>query len=387
MKLSRLCFTCGLPATLLVAGPALAQEPGAWAFSGDLRAMYSTSWRDTRSGDSRESDTFGSRLRMRLRRDLNENWRVQGRFATTFEDSGNDAEFYVRPERESATEVEPGTATLDELFVQYRTDDRKTEFRFGRMQSTFTLPLITSKSLDRNQASNINIGWTDGVYLGRQVTNDWKATVTAQFNSHEGNGTLTRGPLDFSDSGSRVSLYSTLESDAEIGPVFMRALTVTWYPDALAFEGVQSARREDYAAATFKMAAGWDVGDAVGGAGTRLVVAGSLGQALNMPDKDVLGLPGRGDTNGFAWHLGFDLVELWPRHTVGVIFGEADAGWLISNDYRQNDSLAEFRWSWQVTEPLRIQFRARWRQEQNLRAGALIAQRDRDMRLRATWKF
>lgn len=387
MKQHYFRLACSLLCAAPVAAPASAAQDGSWELSGDLRAMYSASRRDTRSGAQTDSDTAGSRLRIRLRRDLNENWRVQGRFATTIEDKGNDAEFYVRPERESATGVEPGTATLDELFVQYRTDDRRTELRFGRMQSTLKLPLITSKSLDRNQASNINIGWTDGVYLGRQVTRDWKASVTAQFNSREGNGTPTRGPLEFSDSGSRASIFSTLESDAEIGPVFLRALTLTWYPNALAVDGVQAARREDYTAATFKVAAGWDVGDATGRPGTRLVVAGAVGQAFNRPGNSVLGLPEGGDTDGFAWHLGADIVDLWPRHSMGVVVGQADAGWLISNDYRQNDSLAEFRWSWQITEALRLQFRARWRQEQELRGGALIAQRDRDMRLRATWKF
>lgn len=380
------CAGCLL---VLFAFDAQAQTPapGGWDFSGDLRAMYAASWRDTRSGEQTDGDTFGSRLRMRLRNDLNANWRVQGRFATSYEDKGNDAEFFIRSARESATGIEPGSMTLDELFVQYRTDDRRTEFRLGRMQSSFKLPLITGKSLDRNQASNINVGWTDGVYLGRELNDNWKVTLTAQYNSRDGNGIVTRGPLEFSDSGSRVSAFATLESDSEIGPVFLRALTLTWYPDALAVEGLQSARREDYTAATFKMAAGWDVGDAVGTAGTRLVVAGSVGQAFNQPENRVMGIPENGDADGLGWQLGADLVEIFPRHTVGVVFGQADAGWLISNDIRQNDSLAELRWSWQVTDPFRLQFRARWRQEQELRAGAVIAQRDRDMRLRATWKF
>ncbi|MEX2497852.1 MAG: hypothetical protein WD397_03130 [Wenzhouxiangellaceae bacterium] len=387
MKVLRTCCTsCCL---VLFALGAEAQTPaaGGWDFSGDLRAMYAASWRDTRAGEQTDGDTFGSRLRMRLRNDLNDNWRVQGRFATSYEDKGNDAEFFIRSARESATDIEPGSMTLDELFVQYRSDDRRTEFRLGRMQSSFTLPLITGKSLDRNQASNINVGWTDGVYLGRELNDNWKVTLTGQYNSRDGNGIVTRGPLEFSDSGSRVSAFATLESDAEIGPVFLRALTLTWYPDALAVQGLQSARREDYTTATFKMAAGWDVSDAVGTAATRLVVAGSVGQAFNQPDNAVMGIPERGDADGFGWQLGADLQEIFPRHTVGVVFGQADAGWLISNDFRQNDSLAELRWSWQVTDPFRLQFRARWRQEQELRAGAVIAQRDRDMRLRATWKF
>jgi len=363
------------------------QEQGAWQYSGDLRAMYSSSWRDTRSGEQSDSDTLGGRLRVRLRNDIDANWRVQGRFATSYEDKGNDAEFFIRSARESATSIEPGSMTLDELFVQYRSDDRRTEFRVGRMQSSFKLPLITGKSLDRNQASNINVGWTDGFYLGRQLTDGWKATLTGQYNSRDGNGTVTRGPLAFDDSGSRISAFATLESDTEIGPVFLRALTLTWYPDALAVDGLQSARREDYTAATFKMAAGWDVGPAIGSAGTRLVGAGSVGHAVSRPGNAALGIPESGQADGLGWQLGADLAEIFPRHTVGVVFGQADAGWLISNDYRQNDSLAEIRWSWQVTDPLRLQFRARWRQEQELRDGAVIAQRDRDMRLRATWKF
>ena len=374
---------------MLVAAKAQAEarEQGAWQFSGDLRGFYSSSWRDTRQREKTDSETYGSRLRMRLRNDLDGNWRVQGRFAASYEDRDNDARLFLRSWRESPTAVEPGAMTLDELFVQYQSDDRRTEIRLGRLQSSFTLPLITGKSLDRNQASNIDIGWTDGVYLGRQLTESWKATLTAQYNSRKGNGIATRGPLDFADSGSRVSTFATLESDAELGPVFLRALTLTWYPDALAVDGPESSRRQDYVAATVKIAAGWDIGSALGTAGTRLVLAGSVGRAFNRPENTRMGIPQSGDAGGTAWQVGADLVEIFPRHTVGVVFGQADAGWLISNDYRQNDSLAEIRWSWQVTDPLRLQFRARWREEQELLSGADRAQRDRDIRLRATWAF
>lgn len=382
-------FGLATAALLFVAAtsPLRAAEPVKWAFSGDLRVSYSAAWRDTRNGGETDSDTLGSRLRMRLRGDLNANWRVQGQFATRYDDSGNDAEFFIRSARDSATSLEPGSMTADELFVQYRTDDRRTEFRVGRMQSDFKLPLVTAKSLDRNQASNINIGWTDGIYLGHQLSERWKTTVTAQYNSRAGNATATRGPLDFSDSGSRVSAFATLESDAEIGPIFMRALTLTWYPEALATDGLQAGRRQDYIAATLKLGAGWNVGSLIGTDATRLVIAGSLGQALNRPKNAVMGIPEAGSADGFGWQLGADLVEFLPRQRVGVVFGQADAGWLISNDYRQNDSLAELRWDWQLTEPFSVQFRARWRQERKLLAGASLAQRDHDMRIRATWKF
>ena len=378
----------GLVFWLLVPVLAAAQsEPSEWRITGDLRTMYSASWRDARDGSERDSDTLGARFRLRLARDLNSSWRVQTRFATTFEDQGNDPEFFIRSNRESPTSIEPGSATLDEAFLQYRSPDRATEVRVGRMQSSFKLPLITGKSLDRNQASNINIGWTDGILLRRDLIGGWQTSLTGQYNSADGNGTVLRGPLDFSDSGSRISTWATLENNEELGPVFLRALTLTWYPDALAADGIADPGREDYVAATLKAAAGWALGDVFGGAATRLVVAGSVGQAFNRPSKQTMRLPGEGQSDGFSWQLGADLVEIFPDHTIGVVTAQADAGWLISNDFRQNDSLAEFRWQWQVSKPLLLEFRARWRREIDLLAGVADKQRDRDMRLRATLKF
>jgi len=375
-------MAAGLTAGILASPFSAAQQTGPWQLSGDLRAMYISSWRDARDGSESDSGTLGSRLRVRLRKDIHANWRFQTRLAATMEDEGNDFDFFIRPERESSTAVEPGTTTLDELFLQYASADKRTEVRFGRMQSSLKLPLITDKSLDRNQASNINIGWTDGIYFGHRLSENWKATLTAQYNDSDGNGTATRGPLDFDDSGSRVSTFATLESDREVGPVFMRALTLTWYPDALAIDGVAAPAREDYLNATWKMAAGWDLSS-----GMRIVAAGEIGYAFNTPRNAVLGLSGTGDADGLAWQLGADLVGFLPNQRAGLVIGQADAGWLISNDYRQNDSLAEFRWSWQVIESLRVQFRARWRYEQDARANALNKQRDRDIRFRATYSF
>lgn len=373
---------CGL--ALVGTETAIAQDSGGWDISGDLRVMfYSENWRDTRSGATDDAASSGARFRLRLRRELGENWRLQTRFAATAADQGNDWDAYLRSWRESGTAVDPGTATLDEFFLQYTSPDDATQVRIGRMQSTLTLPLITSKSLDRNQASNINIGWTDGISLRREFGNDWYAEVIAEYHSQKGNGFTTRGPLTFDDSGSRVGLFGVLGSDAEVGPIFMRAITLTVMPDSLATRGFNANERDDYITATGKLAAGWDLDEA----GRRLVVAGEAGYAFNQPQNAVLGLPGDGDVGGLAWEIGADLVEVFPNHSIGVIYGQTDAGWLISNDYRQNNELAEFRWQWKVTDPLRLEFRARWRRDLERAAGAPFLQRDRDVRLRATWKF
>lgn len=365
-----------------MAGAAVAQSTSPWQVSGDLRAAFQADWRDARDGSENHASDWGSRFRLRLRRDFGAGWRFQSRFASTFEDEGNEPELFIRSQRQSSTSSAPGTMTFDEAFLRWQSASKATRVQIGRFQSSLKLPLITNKSLDRNQASNINIGWTDGIELTRELGRGWEGLLVAQYNGHDGNGTPTRGPIDFSDSGSRVSSFAALVNEEQWGPIIQRALAVTWYPDALASDGTALPRREDYVTATFKLAAGWDLGER-----TRLIVGGELGQALETPTNAAMRLSGGGDSDGLGWLLGADLVELFPDHRVGIVYGQADAGWLISNDLRQNDSLAELRWSWQVSEPLRVQFRARWRYEQERRVGAAQKQKDRDMRLRATWSF
>ncbi|MFU8877554.1 MAG: hypothetical protein ACNA7E_05380 [Wenzhouxiangellaceae bacterium] len=376
------CWPAAAVMTIAVCCTVNAVHAQPWQLTGDLRLAWQGDWRDARDGESSSSDALNSRVRLRLRHDLGDNWRFQTRLAGTFRDSGNDFDLFLRPERATPTAVEPGSVTPDEFFLQYRSPDRRTELRFGRLQSSLKLPLVTEKSLDRNQASNVNIGWTDGIYLGHRFSEHWKATLTAQYNDRDGNGTATRGPLDFRDSGSRASAFATLESEREIGPLFMRALTLTWYPDALAVDGVAGSKREDYLNATWKMGAGWDLAS-----GMRVIVAGEAGYAFNTPPNSVMGLPGRGDADGLAWQFGADLVGFLPGHQAGLVIGQADAGWLISNDYRQNDSLAEFRWRWHVQSSLVLEMRTRWRYEQDRRLTAPEKQRDRDIRFRITYSF
>lgn len=376
----RACMFCLLLAG--ATGVAAAQTAGPWQVSGDFRSAFEAEKRDARDGSENESSTWGTRFRLRLRRDFGDHWRFQTRLASTFEDEGNDAEFFIRSQRQSSTNIAPGSTTLDEAFLRWQSADKATRVQVGRFQSSLGLPLVTDKSLDRNQATSNNIGWTDGLQLTRDLGRGWEGLLVAQYNGHDGNGTPTRGPIEFSDSGSRISSFAALVNEQPWGPIIQRALAVTWYPDALATDGVTAPRREDYVTATFKLAAGWDVGKR-----TRLIVGGELGQALNTPTNTAMRLPGGGDSDGFGWLLGADLVDIFPDHRVGIVYGEADAGWLVSNDIRQNDKLAELRWSWQVSEPLRIQFRARWRYEKVQRVGAPFKQKDRDMRLRFTWSF
>lgn len=384
MKNLRFYFFCLVLAGAVSSDRASATEPGGWAVSGDFRThLYAENWRDTRSGATDDAASSGVRFRLRLQRGIGEHCEFQTRLAASAEDRGNDWDFYIRSNRDSGTAVNPGTATLDEFFVQCEAPGSGSQWRLGRMQSNLDLPHMATRSLDRSQASALNIGWTDALAFRQQLGGGWYGEVLAQYNGPDGNGQATRAPIVFDDSDSRVGLFGVLGSDEPLGPVFMRALAVTVYPDALASRGLESSQREDYVMSTFKLGAGWDLA----ASGRRLVVVGELGHAFETPERAALGLPGRGDAGSWGWQVGADLVNVFPRHSIGLNYGQADAGLLISNDFRQNNELAEFRWQFRYSATLRFEFRARWRRELDRLADAPFLQRDRDVRLRTTWKF
>lgn len=372
-----------IAAGLLLASPVRA-DVSTWDVSGDLRLhVYAENWRDTRAGASDDSASSGARFRLRLRRDISDACRFQTRFAATAADQDNDWDFYIRGHRDSGTEVNPGTATFDEFFFQCNSGDRASEWKIGRIQSNLTLPHLAARSFDRHQISRINIGWTDAIAYRRNFANGWYGEALAQYNGSDGNGQTFRGPITFDDSDSRIGFFGVLGSDAALGPVFMRALSLTVYPDALAPAGITSAERDDYILGAFKLGAGWDLGEA----GRRLVAVGELAHAFNTPLKSTVRLPGSGDVGGWGWQVGADLVNILPKHSVGLNYGQADGGMLISNDFRQNNELAELRWQYRHSAALRFEFRARWRRDLERLDGAAFLQRDRDIRLRTTYRF
>jgi len=377
-------YSCS--AALFCFGLALTAPAGvsAWDLSGDFRVhAYTEAWRDTRDGERTNLNASGARLRLRLREAVGDACRFQTRFAATALDEGNDWDFYLRSHRDNGVGVRPGTATLDEFFLQCESGGGRSQWRIGRMQSNLDLPHMATRSFDRSQASALNIGWTDGIAYRHDFANGWYTDLMAQYNGRDGNGQTFRGPISFDDSGARVGFFGILGSDEALGPVFMRALSVTVYPDTLAPKGIENPEREDYVLAAFKLAAGWDLNDA----GRRLVAVAELAHALDTPQDSALQLPGAGDVGAWGWQIGADIDDLFPRHSMGINYGQSDGGMLLSNDFRPNNELFEYRWQFQATPALRFEFRARWRRELERRIDAPFLQRDRDIRFRTTYRF
>jgi hypothetical protein len=78
-------------------------------------------------------------------------------------------------------------------------------------------------------------------------------------------------------------------------------------------------------------------------------------------------------------------MDFKPNHSIGVNYGQVGAGWLLSPQFRINESLAEIRYQWRKSRQLAFDIRIRQRKEMEQRA-LIVGKRDElDVFLRLTW--
>lgn len=366
-----------------VSVPHVHAQDSDWQFGGDLRAGFYASERDARDGGESSSESLRGRFRLFAQRELSENWMFRGRLATWVTTDGNDYSVEFDRYRASGTGTRPGEVHLDEFFLRWVDDGQRHQVRVGRFQTGFNLPVVPDKSLDRNDSSNVGIGWTDGLHWQSEIVGGWESHVIAQLNHRRGTGNTFRRPIDFSDSDSRLGTYMALRSAESWGPVTMRMLSLNWIPDALATHGTADPRRDDYLTMTAKAAAEWPVGEA----GTRFVLAGEYGHAFNTPSRATMLTGTNEDVAGDGYQVSANFFDFVPGHNIGLVYGQVDAGWLISNDFRNNNELIELRYQTWFMPQLRMDIRARVREELEGQLGADRLQQDRDLYVRFTWKL
>jgi hypothetical protein len=366
------------------AGSALAQDmPDTWSFSGDLRSGYYATERTPRTGTTTDSDDLRLRLRIAAQRSLTPEWRFRVRAAGRYSSEQDEFRFYLRAWAPERTGARLGDTTLDELYLDYAPDDAGWQLRVGRIQTKFELAGVAAKGLDRNDSPNVDVNWTDGLHLMADLAGDWRGHAILQYNHRRGPGSVAYAPLYFDDADSRVSAFGGLENTTQWGPVIQRMVSVTWMPDALATEGPTSPVRDDYVTIVGRIAGSWPLGDT----GLRLVAGTELGYAPRTPRAAVAGTGPRGDADGVAWQVSANLYDIRPGHHLGIVYGRAGAGWLISPDFRANDTLAEVRYQWRLSPRLSFEARYRIREELDLPPGAPRAREDSDLYARVTMRF
>jgi hypothetical protein len=320
-----------------------------------------------------------ARLRVDVQGAFSAQWRGTLRAAGHYSDEQTSARFTLHEYNDSRAF---GRSTFDMANVQY-TPDPKWAFTFGRMQTKFELEGVAKKSLDRNDSPNIDIDFTDGFQVVRKMDGGWQIYGILQHNPDRGSTNVTRRPLDYTDNSTRQTLFIALQNKAATGAFVQRSIDLTVIPDALLVTGAATGPREDYYGLVGRMALRWPEVDR----GTRFLWGLEVGYAPNTPQQSALKLGGVERADGMAWQTSFNLLDILPNHSIGLVLGKADAGWLISPDFRENDRLAEIRYQWKINKSFSLESRLRERIELDKQTTAARRRDDTDYYLRLTYKF
>ncbi len=364
---------------------ASASEPSepSWSVVGDVRGGYFGSRTTNRAGVRSETDEARARLRLALRGQLDPRWSVHAGMATRYGSDQTQSSLYLRgyPPERGGTRL--GDTTLDRLQLAYQSPDDSWRITVGRMQTRSAMPDLMNKSLDRKNSSNISVNWTDGLHLEVGRLSAWQTHLILQHNHRKGSSSVTRAPLDFSARRSRVSAFISLDNRHPVGPVVQRTLGITWLPQALAPQGIDDPERRDYVILTTKVAAAWPLGQQ----GQRLIWGLETGYAPIRPDAEVMATGRTGRAGGFAWHTSLTLFDLMPDHNLGIIYGQTEAGWLLSPDFRPNDNTAEIRYQRRFPGAWSFEARYRFREERRIPWDVEQGRRDADVYVRLTGRL
>jgi hypothetical protein len=360
-----------------------AEEQRGIAVDGDLRLGFIFAGEDIQSIVSSDSGHLRSRWRLRSGWGISDRFRAVGRVSGICSTNECDPEFILQPDIPTPVGISDGQITIDSLFFQwFRTE--KFNVAVGRMETKFVARGgVYAKSLDRNDSNNLRINWTDGIHATYKAKNGWNSNMILQYNSSDGPSNIRRSPLDFSDSGSRVSTFVGFENVQPKRRLVQRALDITYMPSSLKKNGIDNGSAVDYWAVVTRAAARWPVRSE----GWRLRFSSEVGYAPETPTKLASGIVGSGDAGGLAWNVTASIMEFLPNHSIGVNYAETEAGWLISPQYADNERLWEIRYMWRPMERLTLDVRGRWRNDLALR---IVEEPDRDrfdFYARFTWSF
>ena len=338
---------------------AAAREIRGWHFRGDLRAGYTHTDTDSRDGTDLSSSEWRGRFRAGGSYNFSENLVVAGRLASPCSTEKCNPDLVLDGTLPTGSSINDGDITFDELYI-HGFSRKKFDVAIGRLQTKFVSRAgVFAKSLDRNDSNGTNVNWTDGVHGILHVNNDWTGHLILQKNQADGTGNIRRGPIDFNHEDSRITYFLAAENVRRFGPINQQGFDITYMPRSLMKDGNRAGRIEDYIAVVGRFAASWPEGST----GPRLNIAGEIGYAPETPTRAAVGLVGNGDTDGLAWLVSASMVEFRPGHSVGINYGRADAGWLLSPQYRENEEAIEIRYMWRRSSNLALDIRGRWREE------------------------
>ncbi len=351
-------------------------------YSADMRFGYYGFERDERNGSTTDDEQFRLRLRAGLLWTINDTWSFKGRYAGRFHDTRNQGDFVhlfngLLP---GASSLAPGQSSFDEFFVRARYG--KWDHRIGRFQSNNRLIGTAAKSFSRTNSTGWDVGWTDGIQSTYRADHGINYTAIIERNDKDGPSNLRRSPLGFDKSASRVGYYLSADAAETDGFWAQRSIDVTYIPSSLYYNGIAAGLERDYLGFSGRLATRINLYQQMD-----LVSGVELAWAPETQTRTAANMTGTGKTGGAAWQVSLNLMNIRPGHSLGVVYGENEAGWLLSTDFVPNQLLAEIRYAWVTMPGHLLEARVRERKDLNLLRNARLKRDETDMYLRYSMSF
>lgn len=349
----------------------------------DARIGFFENFREDRNGSEKTTNTLRYRVRAGAVVPLSSAWSFKTRIAGRYSDEKNEKRHTKIYKTKTVSDgLALGQATLDTISMLYKEGSHN--LVLGRFQKSFELDGVAKKSLDRNTSPNTDITWIDGAYYSFATSNKWKHHAIIQYNDKDGSSEVRRGPLDYTVNSSRSSYFYSFDRKDKGAHLPRMGVDLNYMPDALCKDGTSACtQREDYIALVGRFVAQWKMNEA----GRKFMLSTELGYAPNTPLNTTMKTGTSGDSDGLARQVSVNVVNLFKNHSIGLVYGEVDAGYLIAPDFRNNNTLLELRYKWQINKKQKLETRLREREDLIVPTGSSKSRVDTDFYVRFSHKF
>ena len=314
-----------------------AQETSKFSAYGDVRINY--------LGTSTDADGIGGsipflRIRPGVHYEHNENHSFSARAVYVVSRDLNSPEFSLTPNQNGSLAYD--TFSFDEFYYKY--EDENQEFRFGRFQKSFSLPIATGHSIDRFQSNAIFVHWSDGFYYKRILDDEWISEVVLEYHKR-GEATFPyKNPLNFGRNEYNMVNYVALtNSTRDKYNIIRKGVGLMWAPNAF----LQNAEYTTYLTLSSNIVFDFPKKELLNGGSIR--VSGELGQNLNTKFSD-----------GSVIATSVGVYNVAERHNLMVELSRNDQDWLTA-PYATNSDELEMRYRFVISKKLSMDARYRAR--------------------------
>ncbi len=269
------------------------------------------------------ADFIGIRIRYGINYQINENSIFAARLATQLRDDTDQLRITLQADGNG---ISPGTISFDELYYQYKNE--RTTLKLGRFQHSLQVLSNSTRNGMRFQSLIIFVHWSDGIYVKRDLNNEWYAEIIGEYQPRKATTYPYQGALNFGNTKHNVTTYTGIENRTRDRFNFIqKGIGIFVAPNAFQKNGEYS----NYVALTSRLVLDLPEHDFLKGGTYR--IAGELNQNINTKFSE--------GTNAI---ISAGINRFGGKHDLMLEFSRTDTDWLLATSYAPNNDELELRY-------------------------------------------